>query len=396
MAIKARTGQRGSAEGQRFDFGSMRAALTLARRGLGIVWPNPAVGCVLVKESHVVGRGWTQPGGRPHGETEALRRAGEAACGATAYVSLEPCCHWGKTPPCTEALIRAGVRRVVVAIEDPDPRVAGQGVRQLRSAGLDVETGLCGEEAAEVNAGFLNRLRLGRPLVTLKLATSLDGRIATSGGESRWISGSEARERTHALRADHDAIMVGIGTILADDPQLTCRLPGLDSRSPVRVVIDRYLRVPATSRLIGDSHRIPTWIVTVRSADPARRDALLPRGVTLIDVDPDPEGQIDLAAALGAIGARGITRLLVEGGAGLAAALIRASLVDRLAWVHSPLLIGGDGIAAIAALGLPGLGGAPTFERLSTETLGSDMLTIFQVGAPPGRESRVENRRRDS
>jgi diaminohydroxyphosphoribosylaminopyrimidine deaminase / 5-amino-6-(5-phosphoribosylamino)uracil reductase len=357
----------------------MRAALALARRGLGTVWPNPAVGCVLVKEGHVVGRGWTQPGGRPHGETEALRRAGEAACGATAYVSLEPCCHWGKTPPCTEALIGAGVWRVVAALEDPDPRVAGDGIRRLRAAGLEVETGLCGEEAAEVNAGFLNRLRLGRPLVTLKLATSLDGRIATSGGESRWISGPEARERTHALRADHDAILVGIGTVLADDPQLTCRLPGLDSRSPVRVVIDRDLRIPVTSRLIVDAHRIPTWIITLRSADPAHRDALLPKGVTLIDVDPDPTGQIDLPAALGAIGARGITRLLVEGGAAFAAALIRARLVDRLAWVHAPLLIGADGIAAIAALGLSGLAGAPAFEQLSTEAVGEDVLTTFRA-----------------
>jgi diaminohydroxyphosphoribosylaminopyrimidine deaminase / 5-amino-6-(5-phosphoribosylamino)uracil reductase len=383
MAIEARAGRPGSAKGQRFDSSSMRAALALARRGLGTVWPNPAVGCVLVKEGYVVGRGWTQPGGRPHGETEALRRAGEAACGATAYVSLEPCCHWGKTPPCAEALIGAGVRRVVVALEDPDPRVAGHGIRRLRAAGLDVETGLCGEEAAEVNAGFLNRFRLGRPLVTLKLATSLDGRIATAGGESRWISGPEARERTHALRADHDAILVGIGTVLGDDPQLTCRLHGLDNRSPVRVVVDRHLRIPATSRLVVDAHRVPTWIVTLRSADPAHRDALLPRGVALIEVDPDPTGQIDLAAALEAIGARGITRLLVEGGAGLAAALIRGRLVDRLAWVHAPLLIGADGIAAIGALGLPGLGGAPAFQRLSTETFGNDMLSIFRVGSSP-------------
>jgi diaminohydroxyphosphoribosylaminopyrimidine deaminase/5-amino-6-(5-phosphoribosylamino)uracil reductase len=366
----------------------MRAALALARRGLGTVWPNPAVGCVLVKRGHVVGRGWTQPGGRPHAETEALRRAGEAAHGATAYVSLEPCCHWGKTPPCTGALIGAGVRRVVVGIEDPDPRVAGDGIRQLRAAGLAVEIGLCEMEATEVNTGFLNWLRLGRPLVTLKLATSLDGRIATAGGESRWISGPAARERTHAFRADHDAILVGIGTVLADDPQLTCRLPGLDDRSPVRVVIDRQLRIPAAARLVADAQLVPTWIVTLRSADPARREALLSRGVILIDVDPDPEGQINLAAALEAIGARGITRLLVEGGAGLGAALIRARLVDRLAWVHAPLLLGGDGIPAIAALGLPGLGDAPHFERLSMETLGEDMFTIFRVGPTQGRARR--------
>ncbi len=234
----------------------MRAALALARRGLGTVWPNPAVGCVIVNEGRVVGRGWTQPGGRPHGETEALRRAGEAARGGTAYVSLEPCCHWGKTPPCTDALVSAGVQRIMVAMDDPDPRVAGDGIRRLRAAGLDVETGLCGTEAAEVNAGFLTRLRLGRPLVTVKLASSLDGRIATAGGESQWISGPPARERAHALRADHDAIMVGIGTVLADDPQLTCRLAGLDSRSPVRMVIDRNLRIPATARLIADARLV--------------------------------------------------------------------------------------------------------------------------------------------
>ena len=363
------------------DLGAMRAALALARRGLGTVWPNPAVGCVIVKQGRVVGRGWTQSGGRPHGETEALRRAGEAARGATAYVSLEPCCHWGRTPPCVDALITAGVRRVVVALEDPDPRVAGEGMRRLRAAGLDVEVGLCAEEAAEVNVGFLSRLRLGRPLVTLKFATSLDGRIATASGESQWISGPPARERAHALRASHDAIMVGTGTAVVDDPQLTCRLPGLDHRSPVRVVIDRHLRIPPTARLIADAHQVPTWVLTLRSADPDRRAAFLANRVTLIDVDHDSAGQVDLAAALGVLGERGITRLLVEGGAGLAAAFFRARLVDRLVWVHAPLAIGGDGIPAIAGLDLTALAHAPAFERLSTQTIGDDVLTTFHVRA---------------
>jgi len=357
----------------------MRAALALARRGLGVVWPNPAVGCVIVNEGRVVGRGWTQPGGRPHGETEALRRAGEAARGADAYVSLEPCCHWGRTPPCADALVAAGVRRVVVALEDPDPRVAGEGIRRLRAAGLDVETGLRAEEAAEVNAGFLSRLRLGRPLVTLKLATSLDGRIATASGESQWITGLPARERAHGMRASHDAIMVGPGTVVADNPQLTCRLPGLSHQSPVRVVIDRHLRVPQTARLIAEARRVPTWFLTLRSADPARRAAFLDSGVTLIDVDCDAEGQIDLAAALAALGDSGITRLLVEGGAKLAAALFRAGLVDRLAWVHAPLLIGGDGIPAIGGFGLAELADAPGFERVSMESVGADVLTSFRV-----------------
>lgn len=366
-------------EAARVDLVSMRAALALARRGLGSVWPNPAVGCVIVNYGRVVGRGWTQPGGRPHGETEALRRAGSAAQGATAYVSLEPCCHWGRTPPCADALIAAGVQRVVVALEDPDRRVAGEGVRRLRAAGLEVETGLCAPEAAEVNAGFFCRLRLGRPLVTVKLATSLDGRIATRHGESQWITGPPARERAHSMRAAHDAIMVGTGTVLADDPQLTCRLPGLGHRSPVRVVIDRHLRIPPTMRLIADAGDNPTWVLTLPSADPARRAAFAASGVTVIDIDADPEGRIGLGAALAALGDRGITRLLVEGGGRLTAALVRAGLIDRLAWVHAPLLIGNDGIPAVAGFGLDVLAEAPRFERLSTETVGGDVLTVFGV-----------------
>jgi diaminohydroxyphosphoribosylaminopyrimidine deaminase/5-amino-6-(5-phosphoribosylamino)uracil reductase len=362
-----------------FDRRMMQAALALARRGLGTVWPNPAVGCIIVKDGCVVGRGWTQPGGRPHGETEALRRAGEAARGATAYVSLEPCCHWGRTPPCADALIAAGVRRVVVTLEDPDRRVAGGGLRRLRAAGLAVETGLGAAEAAEVNAGFFCRLHLGRPLVTLKLGTSIDGRIATATGESQWITGPPARERAHWLRAVHDAIMVGTGTVLADNPQLTCRLPGLVWRSPIRVVIDRSLRVPPSMRIIAEAHEVPTWILTSPSADPDRRQALLASGVTLIDVAPGPDGAIGLAGALAALGERGITRLLVEGGGRLAAALIAARLVDRLVWVHAPLLIGDDGIPAIAGFGVEALTEARRFERLSTETVGTDVLTVFRA-----------------
>jgi len=379
MAIEGAAEQLLSPAEQSPDLNAMHAALALARRGLGSVWPNPAVGCIVVKEGRVVGRGWTQPGGRPHGETEALRRAGEAARGAVAYVSLEPCCHWGRTPPCVDALVNAGVRRVVVALEDPDPRVAGEGVHRLRSAGLDVEVGVCAEEAAEVNAGFLSRLLLGRPLVTLKFAASVDGRIATARGESQWISGPPARERAHALRASHDAIMVGTGTVVVDNPQLTCRLPGLGHRSPVRVVIDRHLRIPPAVRLIADAQQVPTWVLTSRSVDAARRATFLESGVTLIDIEQDCAGQIDLAAALRALGERGITRLLVEGGSRLAAAFLRARLVDRLVWVHAPLVIGGDGIPAIAKLDLAALAAAPVFERLSTETIGDDVLTTFRV-----------------
>ncbi len=373
------TASRTLANGAGADLRWMRTALALARRGLGAVWPNPAVGCVIVNAGRVVGRGWTQPGGRPHAETEALRRAGAAARGATAYVSLEPCCHWGRTPPCADALIKAGVRRVVVALEDPDPRVAGNGIARLRAADLAVEIGPGAEEAAELNAGFLSRQRLGRPLVTLKLATSLDGKIATASGESQWITGPAARERTHLLRARHDAVMVGTGTVIADDPQLTCRLPGLGLRSPARVVLDRRLRLPLSAHVIADARRTPSWVITLPSADHARREALLAAGAVVIAVDPDGEGGIDLAAALAALAERGITRLLVEGGARLAAALLRAGLVDRLAWFHAPLLIGGDGTPAIATLGLGALADARGFERMVAETVGADVMTTLRA-----------------
>ena len=356
----------------------MRAALELARRGLGSTWPNPAVGCVIVNDGRVVGRGWTQPGGRPHAETEALARAGAAARGATAYVSLEPCSHHGRTPPCADALIAAGVSRVVSAIEDADPRVSGAGTARLRDAGIAAETGLCAGEAAELNAGFFRRVKLGRPLVSLKLASSLDGRIATSTGESRWITGPAARERAHLLRATHDAVLVGTATALADDPQLTCRLPGLEDRSPVRIVLDRHLRLPATLRLFTEVDQVPTWVVTLASSDPTRQAALAARGGKILAAEPDAAGDIDLAALLQRLGDKGLTRLLVEGGGRLAVALLRAELVDRLVWMRAPLIIGGDGIPAVGALALGDLTSAPRFTLLSSEVSDGDAIETFR------------------
>ncbi len=248
------------------DLQHMNAALALARRGLGRTWPNPAVGCVIVKDGRVVGRGWTQPGGRPHAETEALDRAGTLADGATLYTSLEPCSHHGKTPPCADAVINAGIARVVMAIEDSDPRVKGTGLARLRAAGVTVDIGIGAAEATEINAGFLMRLATGRPLVTLKLATTLDGKIAMASGESRWITGEPARRRAHLLRASHDAVMIGIGTAIADDPELTCRLPGMADRHPVRIVVDPGLRLPLTARLVVDAAKIRTWIVRAAAA----------------------------------------------------------------------------------------------------------------------------------
>ncbi|MBK8210911.1 MAG: bifunctional diaminohydroxyphosphoribosylaminopyrimidine deaminase/5-amino-6-(5-phosphoribosylamino)uracil reductase RibD [Rhodospirillales bacterium] len=305
------------------------------RPGLGRC-ANPAVGCVLVREGSIVGRGWTQKGGRPHAETEALARAGERARGATAYVSLEPCAHRGATGPCSEALIKAGIARAVIALEDPDPRVNGQGIARLHAAGAVVTTGLCRKLAEELNLGFLLRVTLGRPLFTLKLATSLDGRIATRSGDSKWITGEQARARAHLLRATHDAVLVGSGTVLADDPDLRCRLPGLADRSPVRLVADTRLRTPADARLVRTAGETPTWILTTPHADPAKRALLADAGVETIDVGTDNQGRLDPVAMAGALAARGLTRVMLEGGGTLAAAFLRANLIDRLAWFTAP------------------------------------------------------------
>jgi diaminohydroxyphosphoribosylaminopyrimidine deaminase / 5-amino-6-(5-phosphoribosylamino)uracil reductase len=379
------------------DLAHMRAALGLAARGLGRTWPNPAVGCVLVHEDggseRVVGRGWTQPGGRPHAETEALARAGEAARGATAYVTLEPCAHTGKTPPCADALIAAGIGRAVVAVEDPDPRVSGRGLARLREAGIRVDLGVGATEAHELNAGFFLRVREGRPLVSLKLATSLDGRIATQGGESKWITGEAARRRAHLLRAQHDAVMVGTGTAKADDPELTSRLPGLMDRSPVRVVPDRLLVLPNTAKIFKTAALPPTWIVTGPELEPpapapvppelarlAERTGAVVKPVTvdMIRVSVDDGGRLSLPETLRALGGRGITRLLVEGGGTLAAGFLRAGLVDRIYWFRAALLIGGEGLPAVAPLGVAQLKNAARFERLDVMPLGDDILETYR------------------
>jgi diaminohydroxyphosphoribosylaminopyrimidine deaminase/5-amino-6-(5-phosphoribosylamino)uracil reductase len=354
----------------------MRAAIALARRGLGATWPNPSVGCVIVRDGAVAGRGWTQAGGRPHAESEALARAGAAARGATAYVSLEPCAHHGQTPPCADSLIAAGVRRVVVAQQDPDPRVDGAGLARLRAAGIDVELGVAAAEAAEVNLGFVTRVTTGRPLVTLKLATSLDGRLATRAGDSRWITGEVARAMAHGFRARSDAVMVGAGTALADDPELTCRLPGMAGRSPVRVIVAGRRRLPGSLRLIAGARSAPTWVV--QAGPDADRDAeYARRGVEVLGVRAAADGTADLPAALTALGGRGITRLFVEGGGRLAAGLLRSRLVDRLVWFRGPSAIGGDGIEAVAALGVDALDAAPRFVRLSERALGPDTLEVY-------------------
>jgi diaminohydroxyphosphoribosylaminopyrimidine deaminase/5-amino-6-(5-phosphoribosylamino)uracil reductase len=365
------------------DIGFMRAALALARRGLGNVAPNPAVGCIIVAADQagrrVVGRGWTQPGGRPHAETQALEQAGDGAAGTTAFVTLEPCAHHGQTPPCAEALIAAGVRRVVIACRDPDPRVDGGGAAALRAAGLDVETGLCEGDAAALNQGFFERLSSGRPMVTVKTATTLDGRIATRGGDSQWITGSIARAHGHGLRAIHDAVLIGAGTARSDNPHLTCRLPGLSARSPIRVVLDGHLSTPLTARLVATARQIPTWILTLEGGDKTRRAAYLDAGVEVIELPADADGRPSVKAALQTLGGRGVTRLLVEAGSRLVAGLFRAGVVDRLVWFHAPMVIGGDGISAAAAFGVDRLTQAPIFRRVDMRTVGADLMETYEV-----------------
>jgi diaminohydroxyphosphoribosylaminopyrimidine deaminase / 5-amino-6-(5-phosphoribosylamino)uracil reductase len=356
----------------------MAVALRLAERGLGQVWPNPAVGCVVVKSDRILGRGWTQPGGRPHAESEALSRAGDQALGATAYISLEPCAHYGRTPPCTMALLHAGIRRAVIAATDPDPRVDGRGIAQLRQAGVELALGPGRDEAERLNAGFFLRIRAGRPLVTLKLATSLDGRIATRTGASQWITGEAARQRAHHLRATHDAIMIGSGTALADDPALTCRLPGLDDRSPLRIVLDGRLRLPPTSRLAKTAREVPTWVITCADADARRRAALERCGVEVLTA-PTAGAHVDPGKALGILAARGLTRVLVEGGSELAGALLRARLVDRMVWFQAPLLIGGDGLPAVGALAADALADCLSLQPSRSLALARDAIQAYIV-----------------
>lgn len=356
----------------------MAAARALARRGLGWVWPNPAVGCVILDaEGRVAGRGWTRPGGRPHAETEALRAAGSRAHGGTAYVTLEPCSHHGETPPCTDALIKAGIRRVVAPMMDPDPRVQGTGFRRLREAGVEVIEDLGRKEAEAINEGFFLRVRARRPLVALKTATTLDGRIATGTGESQWITGEAARKRGHLLRSQFDAIMIGIGTAAADNPMLTCRLPGLENRSPVRIVVDGRRRLPLTAKLVMTAKRYPTWLVTLQGNRNARFEAFRSAGVEMIEAPPDQNGQPDLKIVMTRLAEQGLTRVLVEGGSHLSAALFRDDLVDRIYWFRAAGVIGGDGLPVAASFGVGHLNEMVRFTCAEVMALGPDQLEIY-------------------
>ncbi len=356
----------------------MRHALVLAERALGRVAPNPAVGCVIVAaDGRIVARSRTADGGRPHAETIALAQAGAAARGATVYVTLEPCAHHGQTPPCADALIEAAPARVVVAAQDPDARVHGRGIERLRAAGIEVTTGVLEQEAIRLNEGFIKRVTQDRPLVTLKIAQSLDGRIAAASGESRWITGEESRRYVHLLRARHDAILVGIGTALADDPMLTCRLAGLEKYSPVRVVLDGKLKLGEWSKLAQTARDVPTVVYTVSEGGGPLRVC----GVEVVRVAKDARGRPDIRAVLHDLAQRGITRLLVEGGPTVHATFLNRGFADRLEIFRAPMLLGSAGKPAVEGLAALELGEAPRFVPLERRSFGNDLLESFAARA---------------
>jgi diaminohydroxyphosphoribosylaminopyrimidine deaminase/5-amino-6-(5-phosphoribosylamino)uracil reductase len=354
----------------------MSHALALGRRGMGQCWPNPAVGCVIVKAGRVVGRGWTQQGGRPHAETQALAMAGEAARGATAYVTLEPCAHHGVTPPCCEALAAAGVARVVAPMADSDHRVDGQGFDYLRQKGVHVTTGIGLTTALHDHAGFFLRVSQGRPWVTLKLAMTLDGRIATATGQSQWITGPAARRAVHALRASHDAVMVGAGTARADDPQLTVRGFG-SRRQPVRIVVSRLIDVPLLRHLARTAQEVPLWLCHGPEARTELKTAWEGLGARLLPCQIS-SGRIDPLAMLQTLGAEGLTRVFCEGGGQLAASLLMQDLVDELHVFSAGVALGAEGYPAIGALGVDQLSEAPRYSLVDVLRTGGDIQHIWR------------------
>jgi diaminohydroxyphosphoribosylaminopyrimidine deaminase/5-amino-6-(5-phosphoribosylamino)uracil reductase len=365
----------------------MREALDLARRMLGLTTPNPAVGCVIVNQNEIVGRGATAAGGRPHGETVALAQAADHARGATAYVSLEPCAHQGQTPPCARALVDAGIARLVVGCRDPYPPVRGRGIAILRAAGVEVTEGVLEEECRRLNEGFFMRVTRGRPFVTLKLAASLDGRIAAVGGDSRWISSPESRELVHHWRRETDAVMVGVATLLADNPRLTCRTTG--GRDPARVIIDGRLRSPANAKVFRQRSSAPTILVTT-PANRVRAERLYGnrRGArAIVEIVPAQAtgSKIDLRALMREFGRRGWSKILLEGGAHLAGAALAAGIVDRVAFFIAPRILGG-GLPAVEGLIPRSVRNSIRLGELGVTAVGADLLIEAEIARPPSRK----------
>lgn len=372
-------GEAAAAAQERLDRRYMAAALRLSRRNAGRTSTNPAVGTILVRNDGagpmIVGTGVTAIGGRPHAETEALVQAGELARGATAYVTLEPCAHHGRTPPCANALVNAGVSRVVGAASDPDTRVSGRGYAILREAGIEVVERLLSADASDQMAGYLTRSLRKRPEVVLKIAVSSDGKIGANGQGQIAITGDMARREVHLMRAEADAVLIGIGTALEDDPALTVRLPGLENRSPARIVLDREIRLPETSKLVADADRVPLYIASDASADPHRKATLERRGVRFVGTELH-DGQIALPELMEDLAALGMASVLVEGGAAVARSFLAEGLVDRIVLFHGPREIGPAGIAApIDPDHIP-----PGFHKVREMRLGDDSYAEWVRG----------------
>lgn len=354
----------------------MNAAAAQAARGLGTTWPNPTVGCVIVKNGRVLGRGRTAAGGRPHAEPSALKNLRASASGADVYVTLEPCSHHGATPPCTDALVNSKVSRVIIGNTDPDPRVNGRGIQVLLEAGIDVSLFKGSPQVSEANIGFFSRIQRGRPTVTLKLASTLDGKIAMSTGESKWITGSVSRRTTHVLRSKYDAILVGRATVEADDPMLDVREMGAVP-SPVRVVVDTKAATNIASQIVSTARRIPTWILAGTSASDFDVHRLTGLGAKVIRCE-EHKGRVHLVSALQNLGAEGITRVLCEGGSRMAASLLAADLVDDLVLFQAGKIIGKDGLSGIGQLHMERLADVPEFELISTDTSGHDIMSTWR------------------
>lgn len=357
----------------------MRRALELAERGLGRTSPNPAVGAVVVREGEVVAEAWHQRAGELHAERLALLQAGERARGAELYCTLEPCCHYGRTPPCTDIIIQSGVSAVWYAADDPDPRCAGKGAETLRAAGVTVHRGLLAPEAERLNEAYLQHKRTGLPFVTVKLACSLDGKVATRTGQSRWITGPEARTLVHELRDRSDAVMVGVGTVLADDPQLNVRLDREGTSDPLRVVVDSRARTPAEARVLAPG--APCVVAVTTGAAPDRVQKLVAAGAEVLSL-PSDHGQVDLRALLTELGARGVMSLLCEGGPTLAASLLTAGLVNKCLFFYAPKLLGSEGLSAVGELGLDEVAQAPTLRLEEVRRLGDDLLVTAYPCSP--------------
>ncbi|MBM3223582.1 MAG: bifunctional diaminohydroxyphosphoribosylaminopyrimidine deaminase/5-amino-6-(5-phosphoribosylamino)uracil reductase RibD [Candidatus Tectomicrobia bacterium] len=356
------------------DVPYMQQALQLAQGGVGFVSPNPLVGCVIVRDGVVVGQGYHQQFGGPHAEVHALQEAGTEAHGAVLYVTLEPCSHTGKTPPCADAVLRSGVRRVVAAMRDPNPLVAGQGLARLAAAGIAVTVGVCEAEARKTNEAFIKYITTRRPFVTLKSAITLDGKIATRTGASRWITGEAARQAGHQLRHAADAMLVGIGTVLQDDPLLTTRLPDRQGVNPLRVIVDSTLRVPLHSQVANTAPDRRTLVLTTARAAATQIEQLRARGVEVVCLQAYDDGRVDLEAALRALGERGIASVLVEGGATLSATLLQRRLIDKVVFFIAPKIIGSDGVSVVGACGVDTMEQVITLQGLVGQRLGDDVM----------------------